>query len=171
MVRRLIGENLALLEQGAKLVEDLSDEHFRGSGSKGPGGGVGSQLRHVLDYYGCFLRDIDTKRIDYDRRSREPDVEQSRERALERAHDVARRLVALAPRLSDEEIEAKMEAPPSAPESAWSRSSVARELAFLSSHTVHHYALISHMLRVRGVDVPAEMGVAPSTLDYWNASE
>lgn len=46
----------------------------------------------------------------------------------------------------------------------WSDSSVKRELQFLVSHTVHHYALIKELLRREGFDPGAEFGVAPSTL-------
>ena len=54
-----------------------------------------------------------------------------------------------------------------APSVPWSGSTVRRELDFLLSHTVHHYALIAMSLRLRGLPVPAELGVAPSTLEHW----
>jgi len=43
---------------------------------------------------------------------------------------------------------------------------VARELMTLSSHTIHHFALIATTLRGHGVQVDANFGVAPSTLSY-----
>ena len=46
------------------------------------------------------------------------------------------------------------------------RSSIVRELQFLVSHTVHHYALIALILRVEGVVMPASFGVSPSTLEF-----
>lgn len=45
-------------------------------------------------------------------------------------------------------------------------SSLPRELQFLLSHTVHHYALIATMNAVAGVETPEDFGVAPSTLVY-----
>ena len=54
------------------------------------------------------------------------------------------------------------------PEKAWCGSTVARELRFLVSHTVHHYALIAMVLRGHGLDPGEEFGVAPSTLAYWS---
>ena len=45
-------------------------------------------------------------------------------------------------------------------------STVRRELIFLVSHTVHHYALIAVMLRHQAVGLPADFGVAPSTLRH-----
>ena len=49
----------------------------------------------------------------------------------------------------------------------WSRSSIARELQSLLSHTVHHYAFIAVALRLQGVEPASDFGVAPSTLEYW----
>jgi hypothetical protein len=49
----------------------------------------------------------------------------------------------------------------------WSYSSIGRELQFLLSHTIHHYALIALALRLQGYEPSAEFGVAPSTLQYW----
>ena len=46
----------------------------------------------------------------------------------------------------------------------WMSSSLARELQMLSSHTIHHFALIAMTLRAHGVELDADFGVAPSTL-------
>jgi hypothetical protein len=51
----------------------------------------------------------------------------------------------------------------------WSDSSAGRELQFLISHTVHHYAVVAILLRLQGCDAAAEnpdFGVAPSTLAH-----
>jgi hypothetical protein len=53
----------------------------------------------------------------------------------------------------------------------WCRSSVSRELQFLLSHTVHHYALIAMTLRAAGVELDEELGVAPSTLAYQRSGD
>ena len=51
-------------------------------------------------------------------------------------------------------------------ESTVSPSTIERELKFLVSHTVHHYAIIALQLRHQGVEPGPEFGVAPSTLRY-----
>ena len=45
-------------------------------------------------------------------------------------------------------------------------TSLARELEFLVSHTVHHYALVAVLAHAHGVIMPADFGMAPSTLKY-----
>ena len=49
----------------------------------------------------------------------------------------------------------------------WSRSTLDRELRFIQSHTIHHFALIGWMLRALGVRIPEDFGLAPSTRSYW----
>ena len=52
----------------------------------------------------------------------------------------------------------------------WSQSSLQRELQFLVSHSVHHYALIRELLRQSGFDAGEGFGVAPSTLAALGAT-
>ena len=49
---------------------------------------------------------------------------------------------------------------------SYMESSVSRELQVLSSHTIHHFALIAITLRMHGVELDSDFGMAPSTLRY-----
>jgi hypothetical protein len=53
----------------------------------------------------------------------------------------------------------------------WSNSSLRRELQFLISHTIHHYALIATLCARDGFELPADFGVAPSTLWFRNSRD
>ena len=46
------------------------------------------------------------------------------------------------------------------------KKSVSRELQVLSSHTIHHFALIAMTLRLHGIEMDPDFGMAPSTLRY-----
>ena len=54
-------------------------------------------------------------------------------------------------------------------ESPYLRSSLSRELQTLSSHTIHHFALIAITLRVHGFEVDPDFGMSPSTLRFQAA--
>lgn len=161
----LAAGNLAFLQQGLALIEHLSDDQYAADVTGGRRGGVGAHFRHVFDHYECFLAGLGEGRIDYDRRGRDLDVESSRSAALEKAArlraglegcltvDADRPLVVL---VDCGERDQRFE----------SRSTFARELQFLVSHTVHHYAVIALLLRSRGVEPGTDFGVAPSTLKY-----
>ncbi|MCB9898231.1 MAG: hypothetical protein H6825_09530 [Planctomycetes bacterium] len=165
---RLIQDNVALVRQGIALLESLDDELFVARPPGLPAGGVGPQFRHVLDYYRCFVRDVARGRVDYDLRERDPEVETERRVAIARLGSLVRDLAALG--LDDDTVALHVKAdvdPAAPPDETWSPSSVRRELMFLASHTVHHYALIAVTLGAHGVQVAPEFGVAPSTLRHW----
>jgi uncharacterized damage-inducible protein DinB len=51
-------------------------------------------------------------------------------------------------------------------EEDWAGSTLGRELHFLFSHTVHHYALIAAQLRQIGLPIPEGFGISPATLRF-----
>jgi hypothetical protein len=55
-------------------------------------------------------------------------------------------------------------------EDLWHTSSISREIEFLHSHTVHHYALVARRMTDAGYFTDATFGVAPSTLRFRQAS-
>ena len=79
-----------------------------------------------------------------------------------------RRLKAFLPECDDVEIAVRPEDAPNADE--FLQSTIARELQVLSSHSIHHFALIAVTLQAFGVSVPPSFGVARSTLRYREAA-
>lgn len=167
----VIRQNLLFLDQAAELLAGLDPAAYAPSGGDGARRtGVGPHLRHCLDFYLCFLRDLDGGRIDYDRRARDRGLEADLEAARRALAEIRRRLERLDPTRLDAALEVRTDvAPFEDSETAWSRSTVGRELRFLASHTVHHFALMAPLLRAQGIEPGAEFGVAPSTLAEWSA--
>ncbi len=162
----ILEQNLHFLRQGLELLGTLDAEVYAtGRDGRSP---VGAHLRHCVDYYRCFLSGIESGRVDYDARERDPALETDPDVAAKALGEIAGRLSTLEPRDFSRVLEVKVDTPADAAH-AWSRSSLARELQFLVSHTVHHYALIGLLLRLHGVEPADELGVAPSTLAYRRA--
>jgi hypothetical protein len=120
-----------------------------------------------MEFYECFLDGLAGGRIDYDARKRDLSVETSRQTAQARIRILTRRLQSEPALRVDSLVSVRME------DSAGSRisepllvSSVGRELQVLSSHSIHHFALIAMTLRALGVPVDPDFGMAPSTLRY-----
>lgn len=153
----LIAENIKVLREAKKLLEQMDDRDYSRVEAPTFSSSVGSQLRHCLDFYQCFLRGLKAGKIDYDARERDETIEQNRSRAMQRIEQLAERLWKLADDQSA--LWVKQDSP------YWSTSSLRRELQFLLSHLVHHQALVAVMLRVYGFVPNEEIGVAPSTLD------
>ena len=163
-------ESIGFLRQGAELIRTLNDDVFTREPGSGFRGGVGGQFRHCIDFYQCLLRDLERgHEVDYANRDREPTIEADRLLAAARFEQIADRLAAIEPVGLDRPLRVRSEQQmPGIPE--WCGSTVHRELQFLVSHTVHHYALIVALLGRLGYELEprfADFGVAPSTLAHW----
>lgn len=160
----LIGQLEDVLQQGIDLLCELDDETYA-EVDPALGVALGPHVRHVLDFLDGFLDGLPAAQVDYDRRDRDVRCERERAVALSRLGEVQRRLQHLPP--LDQSLRVRADVPEGAPRQAgWSGSTIRRELGFLVSHTVHHYALVGLLLRARGILVEPTFGVAPSTLTY-----
>jgi hypothetical protein len=163
----LIHINIQWLRQAATLVESLSDTEYLAAPQTFAPQAVGGHLRHVLEFWECFLTGLGSAHIDYDARRRDLAVERSRPAAFERIESIIARLETEPALRGDSVIWVRVEdsAGTGVPE-PFLISSVGRELQVLSSHTVHHFALIAMLLRALGVSIDRNFGMAPSTLRY-----
>ncbi len=163
--RPLVERNIVFLEQARALLARLSDADYVAPGPGGLRGGVGPHLRHVLDHYELFLAGVEAQAVDYDVRARQTAVERDRKAALAKLEELTAALRDLGPIDAGRALMVKVDSGEGG-EPFRGASSVGRELQFLVSHTVHHFAVIAVMLRVRGVDPGRDFGVAPSTLKH-----
>jgi uncharacterized damage-inducible protein DinB len=163
----IAAQNLYFLEQGRQLLATLDDELFSREGRTPRSASVGTHLRHIIDCFRCFLRGLKSDRIDYDARQRHPRIETNRATAEAALAEIVASLAALEGTPASRLLEVKVDADAWAdPNLHWHGSTLGRELQFLLSHTVHHYALIALILRGHGHEPPADFGVAPSTLEH-----
>ena len=165
--KSLVGHCVAVLRQGIDLIENLDDVVF--SKVEAPGkSSVGTHFRHNLDFVTNFLSGLKSGKFDYNRRERNLQVETNRRYAVSRFREAISELENLTPEMLEKNILVRSETI----ENLWCDSSAMRELEFLQSHTIHHYALIEAKLALFGNQTPARFGVAPSTLEFWeNSSE
>lgn len=155
--------NRHCLHQALELLDRLGDAQY--ASPRGAWSPVGAQLRHVVEHYQCFLEGLPEGRVDYDARRRDAAIEASRTHAKSVVADLDRALAGLAA-APETPLEVQMRCATDDTEPSWSRSSVGRELQFLVSHSVHHFALIKLLIAGDGVDVPEDFGLAPSTLAH-----
>jgi hypothetical protein len=159
--------NAALLRQGISAFSTLAERQYSSS-PREDASPVGAHFRHVLEHYQAFFNGLEEGRIDYDARPRDPRIEEDVEVAIAAAEEIAVRLDLMEehrPRRGQVFINAASEAGLRDTHD-WAASTVARELGFLLSHTIHHYALIRLIAADHGVRLEAEFGVAPSTLSH-----
>lgn len=123
---------------------------------------IGEHLRHCLEHFQCFFVGIDAACIDYDMRSRNPDIERFPARFVEAMDEVVSRLNLL--------DQASLTMPlyvrtlcGSSGERAEVSTTLGRELAFLCTHVIHHVAIMKQLAISMGVMFPNGFGVAYST--------
>jgi hypothetical protein len=162
----LADANIASLRQARALLQEISDSMYADCPEKMAPHRVGGHLRHILEFYQCFLDGLVSRYIDYDARERDITIETSRTAALAKLDTIIRELQSPTVR-SDLVVWVRMEDSEAQDISQpFMTSSVARELQVLSSHTIHHFALIAVTLRHHGLAVSREFGMAPSTLRH-----
>ena len=165
----VIAENVALLKQAQLLIKSLETRQFARKDIPPFNSGVGTHIRHVLDFFSAFLAEAGG-RIDFDNRIRDPLIETDPAYACERIEQV------IAAIEKTDDLERKVYAKNDdggnrTLDQAFSRSSIGRELQFLASHTIHHFAMIAMVLARLGIPIPKDFGVAPSTLSHWRSQE
>lgn len=164
---QLVQANLALLRQARALLQQLDDAQYAQCELDAHGigtgrGRVGAHLRHVVDHYSSLLAGVHAGCVDYDARERNGALETSRSAMAEALLQVESALQALPARGEALSLSVWVDSGEATARTR-SDSTLARELQFLCSHTVHHYALIALLLRERGHPVELDLGVAPST--------
>jgi len=158
----LVQENDQLLAPLEEALGTLPESAYRSTPAP-HGGSIGQQTRHVLDHYDLLLGHRGGS-IDYGRRRRDERTERDPAVAARRLRTVRDHLQRLdagdhALRVWQETLSDGDRLP--------LESSLARELAFVASHTVHHLAVIALLADWQGVSLPSTFGVAPSTLNHW----
>ena len=145
----LIGANADFLAQAQRLLEGMSDEEYKRRDAATGRGRVGAHLRHVLDHYGSLLDGCALGIVDYDQRRREEALETSRAAAKARIAHVLSELRALEHLAATTPLVVLLDCGRGGARSS-TNSTLGRELQFLASHTVHHYAVVGLILAARG---------------------
>lgn len=130
---------------------------------------AGPHLRHIVEHYETLLTGLSKGVVDYEARKRDADVETNPELARERCKRLIRQLQRLDARLQgkgDLTIDVVAAIGLEGDDDCLQRSTIARELLFLASHTTHHYAIMKPALVALGLEVTADFGKAPGTIRH-----
>ncbi len=128
--------------------------------------GIGRHIRHITDHFLCLRSGLATREIDYNQRNRHSSVERDPlaaqaqiaeliawSRALASA-DIACAVTVRAEILFDRTVEDTF------------ASTFRREILYLINHTIHHAAYIKLLAAREGLELPAQIGIAPCTATF-----
>ena len=166
MMASILLDNTGSVQQAIALLDTLSSEQFVRVEKPSYEASIGAHLRHNIDHYHSFCEGLTGGWVNYDHRVRDGRLERELPLAKAILEGLITDLTEIQPADLDRDLQVKMDC---GGESEWSASSVRRELQFLLSHTVHHYAIVGMICRMQGHVVPQAFGVAPSTLKYRQA--
>lgn len=152
------------LEQARSLAVRLDPVQYRMPHTHCFGGTIGGHLRHCIEHFELFRNGLADRCIDYDRRNRGSETELDPETAVTVLTGLIEFFAVPRGELNDP-VEVRVDCGDSETTTG-SQSTIGRELQFLVSHTVHHFALIAVMCGSQGIALPEDFGVAPSTLKY-----
>jgi uncharacterized damage-inducible protein DinB len=125
-------------------------------------GSIGAHVRHSLDHISALLKANPSATLSYDHRQRGTAVETDPSAALRQLLRLKAAVARWAPQSLAEPVQVACLIDRRG-ESVVGWSSLARELAFVLSHTIHHQAMIALLMAMHGLNVPEQFGVAPST--------
>ncbi len=151
------------LFEGLALLQSVDDGSYAARPTALGTDSAGSHMRHCLEFFDCLLAGVDDLAVDYTARRRDDAIARDRLLGMLRIGEVVDRLRTLEGFDADSRIFVRGEDDETG---CWTPSTIGRELEFLRSHTVHHYALMAIILRSQALEVPTAFGVAPSTLRY-----
>ena len=163
-MERLLRANLHYLQQAVVLLERLEDGQFAQEVTSFHGSSVGGHMRHCIDHYLSLLGGVASGRIDYDDRKRDPGLETRTSEASRAVDHIMQGLESLMKNTMPVGLLVKMDC--GGEDIDWQPSTIGRELQFLVSHTVHHFAMVGGICRMLGVSLEDDFGVAPSTLRH-----
>ena len=161
----VVKSNLFFLSQGIGLLVEVSDDQYSTNDGKYNKSGIGRHFRHIIEHYFSLLDEKDGL-VDYDARERNLRLENDREFMISSMREVSESLTKLRLADLDKRIKVRSNEGIGEEQSPLSESTIRRELQFLISHTVHHYALIGLILKTMGFEPSPDLGVAPSTLKH-----
>ena len=145
-----------------RLVVTLPAEEYRAR-TTNASGAIGEHVRHVLDHLSALISASPTAVLSYDHRTRGTSVESDPSAAVREMMRLDLALERWVDRSLDEPIAvaAVLDADG---QSVTGWSTLARELAFVMNHTIHHQAIIALLLEFQGHEpLDDRFGYAPST--------
>jgi len=123
---------------------------------------IGGHVRHALEHVQCLLDGLEGGLIDYDARARDQRLERDPVFVRRTATALRDRLLALGHEQLQAALTVRDSAAPQAPPCEMA-STLGRELAFLSGHTLHHLEIAGLLAALLGIEVPGEWSLAYST--------
>lgn len=167
----MIESQLIILQQAQTYLASVTEQqytqiiqpHFMSS--------AGAHMRHILDHYYAIINGLEKGLIDYDKRSRGGSIETSPQAAEQAITEIITFLSSLSAQQLHQTVKLSTEISVQDKIVAIVDTTLAREVIFSGSHTVHHLATIKHIAQLQEVEVEGSLGIAPATATFLRLSK
>jgi hypothetical protein len=121
---------------------------------------IGQHVRHIIELFQSMAQGYETGTVNYDKRKRDPEIENDKRLAIALMQQIA-------VSLDVDDRDLMMETSCGTTDITLIRTNYLRELYYNLEHCIHHMALIRvGVTELTDVVVPANFGLAPSTIQY-----
>lgn len=162
--------NQEIVEQALAMLSALNEAQYSFLDSPRFQSSIGQHMRHVLDLHHALIEGMSDRYIDFDIRRRGHDVEHIKSVAQDEWQTISDWLDTLDDEMCRTKVTVKTEVSLGRQASAEAGSTLERELIFVASHAVHHFALMRLAAYQLGVMLPHGFGVAAATASYLRGS-
>ncbi len=161
----LLRYNRQVLDQALALV--VAHEAPGAAAFAGP---VGAHLRHIIEHYEALLMPAQRGAVDYDGRPRDRELERSTRLARQRIVALQQRLASCTGLACDEPVRVRGQGGLAGEFVFGVGSTIGRELVFVASHAIHHFALLQAHCKQFGIYISTDFGKAPATVAHQRAT-
>ncbi len=156
---------VAMMDRCEAFVLAIPAEKYAVTSKTLKGGTIGKHIRHTLDHFRAALEAVSGMVIDYDHRERDVPMETEPREAIREIKAVRARILNLDPAALETVVRVRIMVDGDGTETELG-STLARELAFVSHHAVHHHAMLGAIATELGVVLDQDFGKAPSTVSH-----
>ncbi|AGH47002.1 hypothetical protein [Paraglaciecola psychrophila] len=157
---------LETVQQAKDFLLGLSAENYQVVIKPHFASSAGAHMRHILDHYLALKDGLTPGFINYNKRNRYSNVESCPQTALLQWQEVEKWLIEVSLLDADTPLIVVCEASVNKTQNTQTKSTLARELVFVSSHAVHHFSLLAVINSLLGNKDEINFGIAPSTATY-----
>jgi len=161
----MIESQLEIIDQGRRFLKALDQQQYCHVATPHFNRSAGAHMRHIIDHYQALMG-RQNNLVDYNKRHRFSEVETSIDAALQALSEVEQWLLALDQQTLNQSLDVLCEISVSEQQNHCSRSTLGRELVFVSSHAVHHFFTLKLIANLQGIIVTHDFGLAPATASF-----
>lgn len=158
----ILSATKAVLEDSIVYLNQITPEQYTQPLDILSNSSIGQHTRHFIEFYQCLIKQANNSSVNYDLRERDLNIETDSSSARGCLEEI---ISALQNMPLEQRVQLCSGIDPQG-----MPSNVKRELLYNLEHTIHHLAIINIAIKVScpEIQLPANFGVAPSTIRYRN---